>query len=392
MNWFNLIILIVLCGGHTQVVVMLINRLHARPIPPRVLRGLRYLHDVLVVGFPILLFWRVGFGTNALLADGSWSTLSLGWMIYLGVTLVGATGFTASVVRWWIHRPPRVQLSNHSQMVDIAAQLGFQPSGTSRKRWLAHLPGNEIFKVELSEKHYRLPRWPREWDGLSIVHLSDTHLVGTPDKPYFVKLCELASHMKGDLLVFTGDLLDDLEHLDWLPETLGKLEAPLGRYFILGNHDWYLDAAKIRGALVALGWESVAGRVCIVEPGGARASNRRLVIGGTESPWIPGNPDFSTQAADAIRLLLSHTPDCIDWARRQRVDLMLSGHNHGGQIILPVIGPVYAPSRYGVRYSGGAFWCGETLLYVTRGIGGRTPLRFNCPPELTKLVLHTGDE
>ena len=99
------------------------------------------------------------------------------------------------------------------------------------------------------------------------------------------------------------------------------------------------------------------------------------------------HPDFSGAPEDAFRLLLSHTPDHIHWARSQGIDLMLSGHNHGGQIVLPVVGPVYSPSRYGCKYSAGVFWEDPTLLYVSRGVSGRHPLRYNCLPEMTKLVL-----
>jgi predicted MPP superfamily phosphohydrolase len=113
---------------------------------------------------------------------------------------------------------------------------------------------------------------------------------------------------------------------------------------------------------------------------------RRLVLGGTEVPWMGTHPDFSS-APDAFRLLLSHTPDHLEWARQQQADLMLSGHNHGGQVVLPVIGPVYSPSRFGVQYAAGAFWSEPTLLYVSRGVSGRHPLRWNCRPEVTKLVL-----
>jgi predicted MPP superfamily phosphohydrolase len=99
------------------------------------------------------------------------------------------------------------------------------------------------------------------------------------------------------------------------------------------------------------------------------------------------HPDWSQVPADAFRLFLCHTPDHIQWARSQQVDLMLSGHNHGGQVVLPVLGPVYSPSIYGTRYASGVFWEEPTLLYVSRGISGRHPLRWRCPPELTKLVL-----
>lgn len=66
---------------------------------------------------------------------------------------------------------------------------------------------------------------------------------------------------------------------------------------------------------------------------------------------------------------------------------MLAGHNHGGQICLPLIGPVYSPSRYGVKYAGGTFREGHAVMHVSRGVSAKRPLRWNCPPEITRLVL-----
>ena len=101
------------------------------------------------------------------------------------------------------------------------------------------------------------------------------------------------------------------------------------------------------------------------------------------------HPDLSCVSAESFRILLSHTPDNIMWARQQGIDVMLSGHTHGGQIRLPILGPVYSPSRFGCRYSGGVFWLNPTLLHVSRGLSGREPIRYNCPPELTKLILNS---
>jgi hypothetical protein len=69
---------------------------------------------------------------------------------------------------------------------------------------------------------------------------------------------------------------------------------------------------------------------------------------------------------------------------------MLSGHNHGGQVRLPGFGPIYSPSIYGCHYASGVFWEPPTLVYVSRGISGKHPLRWNCLPELTRLVLRAG--
>ena len=98
-------------------------------------------------------------------------------------------------------------------------------------------------------------------------------------------------------------------------------------------------------------------------------------------------PDLCGAPDNAFRIFLSHTPDNLPWARRHSINLMLAGHNHGGQIRLPLFGPVYSPSAYGAHYASGVFWEKPTLLYVSRGISGRHPLRLNCPPELTRLTL-----
>jgi predicted MPP superfamily phosphohydrolase len=193
----------------------------------------------------------------------------------------------------------------------------------------------------------------------------------------------IAADVPADVVVFTGDLLDREELIDWVAKTFGGLSAPLGCHFILGNHDARLgNTEEIRSRLEGLGWRGVAGKVRVID-----YLDQRLALCGSEVPWMGKQPDVAAVPEDAFRLFLSHTPDNIGWARRNAIDLMLSGHNHGGQVRLPLFGPVYSPSRYGARYASGAFWESPTLLYVSRGISGKHPLRWNCLPELTRLVL-----
>ena len=90
---------------------------------------------------------------------------------------------------------------------------------------------------------------------------------------------------------------------------------------------------------------------------------------------------------ELFRLCLSHTPDNIAWAQRQHIDLMLSGHVHGGQIRFPILGSLLVPSRYGRRYDCGTFHEPPTFLHVSRGIGGEHPVRYRCRPEVTLLRL-----
>jgi len=384
MFWLNLLILTVFVAGHTELMVTLVNRAHAIPIHHDRLRHVRHVHDLTLVAFPPLLLWFVGVRGPGVLVGGSWSDMSPVLAAYLALCTMGAGGLLISIVRWLASSTPSVQISNHSRVVDIEQRLGERPLGEGPFRWLTHVPGNEIFRVQVSEKVSRPPRLPAEWDGLSILHLTDMHFYGTLDRRFFEEVTDLGAEMDPDLIVFTGDLVDNLRLLDWLPSTLGKLKAPLGCYFILGNHDWYLDPDEIRRQVRELGWHDVASRTLCVEHRG-----HTLALGGTERPWMGAHPNWSAVPDDAFRLLLSHTPDHIGWARTQQVDLMLSGHNHGGQVVLPLFGPVYTPSRYGTRYAGGVYWEDPTLLYVSRGISGRHPLRLGCPPELTKLVLRS---
>jgi predicted MPP superfamily phosphohydrolase len=90
-----------------------------------------------------------------------------------------------------------------------------------------------------------------------------------------------------------------------------------------------------------------------------------------------------------FRLLLSHSPDRFYRAVRWGIDLMLSGHNHGGQIRLPLVGAVFMPSVYSRRFDRGFFRRGRTLMYASDGIAGMHPVRYGCPPEITRFVLRT---
>ena len=382
----NAFLLLLLAAGQLELLVTFVNRLHGYRIRGPALRWVRDVHELLIVLLPLGMAWLVGWHGARLLAGGSWSELPIGWLIYFSICGLGTLGMVYSAIRYARRYLPAAQLSNHTNVVDVAERLGFRPLGRGPYRAMARFPLNQIFQVEVSEKVYRLPRLPVEWDGLSILHLSDLHYIGTLDLPFFEKLAELAADTRPDILVFTGDLLDDMRMIDWLPPTLGRLDAPLGRYFILGNHDWYLDPGRIRQRMTQLGWHDLAGKTTTFSDG-----KPPLVLGGSERPWMGDHPDFSAAPADAFRILLSHTPDNLSWARRNRVDLMLSGHNHGGQVVLPVIGPVYSPSVHGCQYASGVFEAPPTLLYVSRGISGRHPLRWHCRPELTKLVLRSAE-
>ncbi|MHC4880331.1 MAG: metallophosphoesterase [Planctomycetota bacterium] len=391
MIFVHLCWLLILSIGNTELLVTLINRTHALPVHERLLKPLRHLHDILIPLVPLWILVFVGFISPGVFVKSmtpreAWSQLSAPVAGYFGLCLIGFAGFLFSVMRYWLRRVPRQQISFESQIVDVTNEVGVPLAGNGTYRSLLRVPFNECFTVEWTEREFRLPGLPREWDGLTVLHLTDLHFTGTPDLPFYETICDRAKTLDFDIAVFTGDLIDDENCLDWIPRTLGQIEAPLGQYYILGNHDWYHEVPAVRQELTAAGWRDLGGQVQVLDTAG-----KKLAIGGDERPWLGKAPNFTAAPPDAFRLLLSHTPDNLSWARRQGVDLMLAGHNHGGQVVLPGIGPVYSPSFHGTKFAGGLYWHTPTLLFVSRGLGGRHPLRIGARPEVSRITLRSSD-
>ena len=192
-----------------------------------------------------------------------------------------------------------------------------------------------------------------------------------------------------ELVLITGDLVDHQDYLAWIPDTLGRLRARCGVYFILGNHDTRVDVRRLRATLVDSGLIDLGGRFLQVDVRGYP-----VVLAGNELPWLPPAADMSRcppRGADGgpLRIVLAHTPDQLSWARAYDADLMLAGHTHGGQIRFPWIGQILSPSLEGVKYASGVFYAPPTILHVTRGVSGELPVRLNCPPEMAHLVLRS---
>jgi hypothetical protein len=370
-------------AGHLAILSVSLNIWYGHPLPRRLLSGLRKLHTLLVPVGPIAF---LGFYGPDLAA--AWQPEPRSWSVLLALYVqacwvVGLVVLPIMTVVRLLQRVPPALRSNHTQTVAIAAQLGYKPVGDGKGRRLARLPYNEVFQVDFTEKTLVLPQLPAEWDGLTILHLSDLHLNGTPAKAFYFEVMDRCRDWQPDILALTGDIVDSPIHHRWIIPVLGRLRWKLAAFAVLGNHDLWYESDHTRRRLRRLGmhvlgngWEK-----CDV-------AGQPLVVIGHEGPWFGPPPDL-TGCPAGFRLCLSHTPDNLPWARKNKIDLMLAGHVHGGQVRLPVIGSIVVPSRYSRRYDCGLFHEPPALLHVSRGLAGQHPLRYNCRPEVTRLVLRT---
>ena len=299
-------------------------------------------------------------------------------------TISGTVGWPLASLALALRRQPE-GVAHDSATCDLAVP-GPRADliGDGRHAWLLRLPGNEAFRLGLREWDVALPGLPDPLDGLQIVQLTDLHLAPCFHRRYFERVLEACRGWDADLLVLTGDVVEHVEAIGWIEPLLGPLEARLGKFAILGNHDHQHQPGAILDELTRAGFGTLEGDWTALEANGAT-----IALGGTSAPWGPDLDPRVMPPAD-FRILLSHSPDRFYRAASWGIDLVLCGHNHGGQIRLPMIGAVFMPSVYSRRFDRGFFRRGKTLMYVSEGIAGKHPYRWGgCPPEITRFVLRT---
>ncbi|MFY9254286.1 MAG: metallophosphoesterase [Fuerstiella sp.] len=385
-------VLLLSCIGNAEFWVILMNRRHALRYRHHRLRRARSLHDAGVFLFPPFLFYYAGLRDGGLLRGGTFDDLPASLQGIISVTFLGLVPFFYGVIRWWLRKPPTRQIAYHSTIHDVLADAktsGNQAAVTGdRPGLLAKLPLNQIYQLEVTQKKIRLkngqhePKSVGDRRTIRLAHFSDVHLIGCPGRKFHEFVTDQLCRLKPDAFICTGDILDRIELLDWATQSFTKLAGVAPCFFILGNHDWHLDHDHIRQQLANTGWQDLGEQSTVTDIAGVS-----VMLAGTEYPWIGRNPNVPSRADEDVRLLLSHSPDQRNYAAGNDFDIMLCGHNHGGQVVLPVIGPVYSPSIYGVKYAGGLFEHGDMLIHVSRGVGGKDTLRWNCRPEVTLLEL-----
>jgi hypothetical protein len=206
--------------------------------------------------------------------------------------------------------------------------------------------------------------------GHKIVHFTDLHFRG--DDAYLKRVVAMINAEQPDLVCFTGDVVEEAQYFAPALELLQGIKAPL--YGIPGNHDFW---AHVDFDLARRKFFEQGGRWLMDES--VTAMNGRITPHGVTG----GRPPKWQLPQDGVNLLLSHYPNWVEKISGARFDLILSGHSHGGQVRLPGIGALLAPSGVG-KFELGLFQTPAGPMYVNPGIGYfYANVRFCCRPEIT---------
>jgi hypothetical protein len=237
---------------------------------------------------------------------------------------------------------------------------------------------------------YRIPvpRLPRAFEGLRIVHLTDLHHGFLVSLDFIRGIVGRANDLGGDLIVCTGDYVHErntTSELDAVWPVLAELSAPEGVFSILGNHDHWADTKRSKYWLEETG-QNLRRKTAALERDG-----ERLWFAGAGDLWEDRtNLDrlLKDVLRDECRIVLAHNPDSADESFESPVDLMISGHTHGGQVQIPFYGPPILPVK-NKTYSEGLKQSPKgQSVFISRGIGWAIyPVRFNCYPEIAVLEL-----
>jgi uncharacterized protein len=247
------------------------------------------------------------------------------------------------------------------------------------------------FKVETVPINIR--RLPAAFSGFRIAQISDIHMGGWMNVDRFQQVADLVMAQKPDVLLITGDFLKGhrfteaaKQGLKDLKKVLRPLAAVIPSFAVLGNHDYYTNPNAIREMLRQCKITDLTNAVFTLKREG---ENLHLCGVDDIRHGKVRLEDVTSQLGDGgVAILLVHEPDFADIsAATGKFDLEISGHSHGGQIVIPFFGPPVLPLS-GQKYPSGMYKVGNMLQYTSRGVGtDRLAIRINCPPEIPIFVL-----
>ena len=258
---------------------------------------------------------------------------------------------------------------------------------------IGHRTIGEPKEFEIKTVQIALRKLPQTFSGFRIVQISDIHMGGWMNLERLQEVVDLVLMQKPDVVVITGDFLKGRgftevtkQRLKDLAIALTPLAVAVPAFAVLGNHDYGTNPVAVREMLRRCKIKDLTNTVFTLTRNG-----RKLHFGGVDDVRhgdVRLDDVIAQLTGDVPAILLAHEPDFADVsAATGKFDLQISGHSHGGQIVVPFYGPPRLPES-GRKYPSGLYKVGNMVQYTNRGVGmDRFAIRINCPPEITIFIL-----
>ena len=245
----------------------------------------------------------------------------------------------------------------------------------------------EPYLIQVNHYEIPVPNLPKAFTGYKILQLTDLHLGLLVPEILIRNVVRKANNLAKDLIVCTGDYINQRNKTDQIDRVwplLSNLSAKDGVFSVLGNHDHWADTKR------SLYWLKKSGQDIRHKAHPIDKNGARIWIGGAGDYWeddIGIDQAFQGVPQKACKIVLAHNPDTADTLFETRIDLMICGHTHGGQVRIPLLGTPVLPV-VNKRYTSGFIKTPKLNLFISRGIGWAiVPVRFNCRPEISILEL-----
>ncbi len=332
---------------------------------------------------------------------------ALAWAIWIGIFFIALRLRTR-----WVHRALQESIPSRPQVWQVPdpsrrafmcnAAVGVTAVGAAAAPGYATLIEPWSIKI----RRYTIPIRgldPR-FDALKIVQIADTHLGPRIPSAFVEQAYALATAEQPDLVFLTGDHVhdgtQDNQHAAELCKPLVE-HATIAAVGVLGNHDWWGDGHHMTHALRAQGvymidndrlWIDPETRTVTHQDPGA-GSLALVGLGDLTDDYVDPTKAFREVAAHSATIVLAHNPDCAELnaliePEAPKIDLMCSGHTHGGQVRIPLLGTPIVPSRFGSKYAGGLVQGPAFPVHISRGVGmSLLPVRVGVPPEISVMTL-----
>jgi predicted MPP superfamily phosphohydrolase len=253
----------------------------------------------------------------------------------------------------------------------------------------------EPWRLDVAQLDVSIADLPFELDGTRILQLTDMHRGPRITASFIAQAVELGLKQRPDLVVLTGDYVHQgSAHIHEAAELMRPLAGAVPTVGVLGNHDWYAGASRMCRSLENVGVRMIDNNRCFFGPDRIITTQESGLCLAGVGDLLEDRVDFRRALGGVDlkmpRMLLSHNPDAAEMieAGDHRIDLMLSGHTHGGQVRLPIIGAPGVPSRFGEKYRHGMVQGPKCRVYISAGVGmSVAPFRLGVRPEINVITL-----